>query len=78
MKERSFWMVWFRHNREPRCESIISLRKQPTFPDASTGFPGKWRGETSGGITKCRLFSQAKVSSDRKLLLCDRCCLPLV
>ena len=33
-----------------------SLRKQPTFGDATTGFPG---GETSGSVAKCQLFSQA-------------------
>ena len=97
---------------------ILSMRKQPTFGDVTTGFPAKWRlrnggrnsilitrhypdlgsasdwsnqishaprpirsttqiwvvtrhqywishtsfrGETSGGVAKCRLFSQAKI-----------------
>ena len=63
-----------------------SLWKQPTFHEAATGFPAKWRlrkeraqkchtrlralvhhtsfrGETSGGVAKCRLFSQATAIS---------------
>ena len=39
----------------------IACVKQPTFCDASTGLPAKvsFRGETSGSVAKCRLFSQA-------------------
>ena len=39
----------------------IACVKQPTFCDASTGLPAKvsFRKETSGSVTKCRLFSQA-------------------
>ena len=36
-----------------------SLRKQPTFGDATTGFPAKFGGETSDSIAKYRLFSPA-------------------
>ena len=47
-----------------------SLRKQPTFGDATTGFPTKTciGGETSAGVAKCRLFSQAKKSLDQTKL----------
>ena len=36
-----------------------SLKKQPTFGDATTGFPAKFGRKTSGSIAKCQLFSQA-------------------
>ena len=37
---------------------VYSLRRQRTFRDATTGpiSRSKFRGETSGGVTKCRLF----------------------
>ena len=57
-------------NLKYRDLSVVSLRKQPTFGDATTGFSAKWRrlrNERRNSILmtrhypvrqKCRLFSQ--------------------
>ena len=124
------WAVFYLISKHSLNFNFLSLRKQPTFGDVTTGFPTKWRlrnkrrnsilmihhytdlcsasdwlnqishvarligsttkiwvvtlhqygisafisqmsfgGETSGSVTKCRLFSQAIISFVFSLLL---------
>ena len=45
---------------------VASLRKEPTFREATTGFPTKsFGGETSGSVAKCRLLGYFVASSNK-------------
>ena len=48
------------------CWGVVSLRKQPTFGDATTGFPAKWRlrKERSNSILMTRHFPDLGCASD--------------
>ena len=53
-------------NLKYRDLSVVSLRKQPTFRDATTGFPAKWRlrNECRNSILMTRHYPDLGIASD--------------
>ena len=53
-------------NLKYRDLSVVSLRKQPTFRDATTGFPAKWRlrNERRNSILMTRHYPDLGIASD--------------